>query len=53
MSGLIRMKLHRQGRQGSGATALSDPAMRFQVDELFVQRRGNVLRREDKLISNN
>tara|TARA_Y100001972_G_scaffold62046_1_gene76023 strand:- start:567 stop:947 length:381 start_codon:yes stop_codon:yes gene_type:complete len=52
MSGLIRMRF--TGKVGSVQVlvSLSEPAMRFQVDELFVQRRGNALRREDKLISN-
>jgi hypothetical protein len=31
---------------------LADPAIRFHVDELFVQRKGQDLQRENKLISN-
>ena len=53
MSGLIRMRFTGKVGKVQVLLRLSDPAMRFQVDELFVQRRGNVLRREDKLISNN
>jgi hypothetical protein len=52
MSGLIRLRFTGQVRSVTVQLKLSDPAMRFQVDELFVQRRGSALRREDKLISN-
>lgn len=52
MSGLIRMRFTGKVGKVQVLLRLSDPAMRFQVDELFVQRRGNALRREDKLISN-
>jgi len=52
MSGLIRMRFTGSVSKVQVMLRLSDPAMRFQVDELFVQRRGNALRRQDKLISN-
>jgi hypothetical protein len=52
MSGLIRMKFTGKVSSVQVLLRLSDPAMRFHVDELFVQRRGSALRREDKLISN-
>ena len=31
---------------------LSDPGMRYVVEELYMQRRGTALRPQDKLISN-
>jgi len=52
MSGLVKIRFTGQVGKVQVLLRLSDPAMRFQVDELFVQRRGNSLRREDKLISN-
>jgi hypothetical protein len=52
MSGLVKIRFTGQVSAVQVQLRLSDPAMRFQVDELFVQRRGNSLRREDKLISN-
>ena len=52
MSGLIRMRFTGRVSSVQVILRLSDPAMRFHVDELFVQRRGNALRRQDKLISN-
>lgn len=52
MSGLIRMRFTGSVSKVEVLLRISDPGMRFQVDELFVQRRGNALRREDKLISN-
>jgi hypothetical protein len=52
MSGLIRMKFTGKVSSVQVLLRLSDAAMRFHVDELFVQRRGSALRREDKLISN-
>lgn len=52
MSGLIRMRFTGKVEKVQVVLRLSDAAMRFQVDELFVQRRGSALRREDKLISN-
>ena len=52
VSGLIRLRFSGEVGRVQVILRLSDPAMRFQVDELFVQRRGNALRREDKLISN-
>jgi hypothetical protein len=52
MSGLVRMRFTGKVGRVQVLVRLSNPSMRFQVDELFVQRRGNALRREDKLISN-
>ncbi|MDF1628972.1 MAG: hypothetical protein P1U78_04160 [Alcanivoracaceae bacterium] len=52
MSGLVRMRFTGKVGRVQVLLRLSDPSMRFHVDELFVQRRGNALRREDKLISN-
>lgn len=52
MSGLVKVRFTGQVGKVEVMLGLSEPAMRFQVDELFVQRRGNSLRREDKLISN-
>lgn len=52
MSGLIRMRFTGSVDNVRVVLRLSEPAMRFHVDELFVQRRGSTLRREDKLISN-
>lgn len=52
MSGLIRLRFTGEVGRVQVILRLSDASMRFQIDELFVQRRGNALRREDKLISN-
>lgn len=52
MSGMIRMEFSGQVRMVEVLLKLSDSGMRFTVDELYVQRRGTELRRQDKLISN-
>lgn len=52
MSGMIRMSFTGQVGAVEVVIKLSDAAMGFTVDELYVQRRGTELRRQDKLISN-
>lgn len=52
MSGLVRLRFTGEVETVQVHLKLGDAAMRFHVDELFFQRRGSNLRREDKLISN-
>ncbi|MDF1780939.1 MAG: hypothetical protein P1U67_06540 [Alcanivoracaceae bacterium] len=52
MSGLVRLRFTGEVELVQVHLKLGDAAMRFHVDELFFQRRGSNLRREDKLISN-
>lgn len=52
MSGLIKLRLTGKVSRFDMVLSLSNPAMRHQVDELFIQRKGSALSRETKLISN-
>lgn len=52
LSGLIKLRFTDSVEQVQISLRLSDPAMRYVVEELYMQRRGTVLRPQDKLISN-
>lgn len=52
MSGLVRLRFTGKVELVQVQLQLSDPAMRFNCDELFFQRRGSSLKQDDKLISN-
>lgn len=52
MSGLVRTRFTGNVERMHAVLQLSAEAMRFHVDELFVQRRGSDGQKEHKLISN-
>lgn len=52
LSGLVKLRFTDSVEQVQISLRLSDPAMRYVVEELYMQRRGTVLRPQDKLISN-
>lgn len=52
MSGLVRLRFTGEVSAVEVVVKLSNAGMRYQVDELFFQRRGSKLTRDDKLISN-
>lgn len=52
LSGLVKLRFTDSVEQVQISLRLSDPAMRYAVEELYMQRRGTVLRPQDKLISN-
>lgn len=52
MSGLVRLRFTGDVKMVSVVLKHSDAAMRYQVDELYFQRKGSALAPEDKLISN-
>ena len=52
LSGMVKLRFTGQVEQVQAVLVLSDPGMRFVVEELYVQRRGSTLSRTDKLISN-
>lgn len=52
LSGLVKLRFTGQVGQVQVMLGLGDAQMRFVVEELYVQRRGSVLNRTDKLISN-
>lgn len=52
LSGMVKLRFTGQVEQLQAVLILSDPGMRFVVEELYVQRRGSTLSRTDKLISN-
>lgn len=52
LSGSILLRLAVEVEQVQISLRLSDPAMTFVVEELFMQRRGSRLGTSDKLISN-
>ncbi|MBQ0752645.1 MAG: hypothetical protein KBT87_08935 [Gammaproteobacteria bacterium] len=52
MSGLVRTRITGDVARMHVVLQLSDEGMRFNVDELFVQRRGSAVQKEHKLISN-
>lgn len=51
MSGMVRIRFSGKVDQVRVDLQVEDSGQRFLVDELFIQRRGSTLRREDKLIS--
>ncbi|HIK75354.1 MAG: hypothetical protein RH947_04880 [Alcanivorax sp.] len=52
LSGLVRLRFNESVEQVQVSLRLSDPGMRYVVEELYMQRRGSALRPQDKLISN-
>ena len=52
LSGLVRLRFNDSVEQVQVSLRLSDPGMRYVVEELYMQRRGTALRPQDKLISN-
>lgn len=52
LSGLVRLRFTDNVEQVQVSLRLSDPGMRYVVEELYMQRRGTALRPQDKLISN-
>jgi hypothetical protein len=52
MSGLVRTRFTGNVARMHVVLQLSSDSMRFNVDELFVQRRGSTAQKEHKLISN-
>lgn len=52
LSGMVKLRFTGQVEQVQVELGLGDAQMRFVVEELYVQRRGSVLNRADKLISN-
>ncbi|GAA5111949.1 hypothetical protein [Alloalcanivorax gelatiniphagus] len=52
LSGTVRLRFTDDVEQVQLCLRLSDPAMRYVVEELYMQRRGTALRPQDKLISN-
>ncbi|MCK0538519.1 hypothetical protein [Alcanivorax quisquiliarum] len=52
LSGMVKLRFTGQVGQVLVTLGLGDAKMRFVVEELYVQRRGSVLNRADKLISN-
>ena len=52
LSGVVRLRFTDSVEQVQLSLRLSSPDMRYVVEELYMQRRGTVLRPRDKLISN-
>ena len=52
LSGVVKLRLSDSVEQIQVTLGLSDPSMRYVVEELYMQRRGMALDPQDKLISN-